>query len=75
MAGEFQANLVDTGKEKEVALAMDATGNFVMVWEGKDDSGGGIFLQRYDANGFALDLPLHRLKGRKLNHSCRRRFH
>ena len=30
---------------------MDAAGNFVIVWQGKDVSQDGIFAQRYDSTG------------------------
>ncbi|MDZ4689210.1 MAG: hypothetical protein SH850_29385, partial [Planctomycetaceae bacterium] len=58
---EFQVNTFTTGAqgtntETGRRLAMDAAGNFVVVWSsnGQDGSGAGIYAQRYDADGVAL---------------------
>jgi hypothetical protein len=47
---EFQVNSHTAG---DPAVAMDATGNFVVVWlsTGQDGSGSGIYGQLYDATG------------------------
>ncbi len=51
--GEFRANTFTTGEQGRSAVAMDASGRFVVAWEsvGQDGSLGGIFAQRYDASG------------------------
>ena len=46
------ATTVSTGQPK---IAMDASGNYVVVWtsSGQDGSGWGIYAQRYDSSGVA----------------------
>ena len=58
---EFQVNTYTTEQQFRPAVASDANGNFVVVWEsysylgGQDEhSGGGIFGQRYDSGGNPL---------------------
>ena len=52
--GEFRVNSYTTGGQQNVDVAMDATGNFVVVWFSlHDDGDGGIFGQRFDAAGAA----------------------
>ena len=54
IGSEFQVNSTISGDQDEPRIAMDASGNFVIVWQGKgsgDDPG--IFLQRYDSSGVA----------------------
>lgn len=50
---EFRVNSFTTGSQKNVAIARDAGGNFVIAWEseGQDGSFGGIHAQRYSAAG------------------------
>ncbi|MGV3525073.1 MAG: hypothetical protein ACO1RX_12655 [Candidatus Sericytochromatia bacterium] len=52
---EFGLNTFTIGPQSASALAMDADGDFVAVWEsfGQDDSFSGIFAQRYDHEGRA----------------------
>jgi hypothetical protein len=45
---------VTAGSQRYPAIASDAHGNFVVVWESPDGSGSGIFGQRYDSSGGAL---------------------
>jgi hypothetical protein len=49
---EFQVNTYTKLNQANAALAMDAEGNFVVVWSsyGQDDSSNGIFGQRFDPN-------------------------
>jgi hypothetical protein len=49
LGGEFQVNTYTTGNQDGPAVAMDAAGNFVVVWrsEGQDGDGGGLFGQRF----------------------------
>ncbi len=52
----FQVNSFTINDQDSAAVAMDASGNFVVVWEsdGQDYSGEEIYGQRYAANGQAL---------------------
>jgi hypothetical protein len=51
--GEFQVNTYTTGGQSLPAVAVDAAGRFVVVWEsdGQDGDLVGIFGQRYDSAG------------------------
>jgi hypothetical protein len=53
VGGEFRVNTYTTSDQRSPAVAMDAAGRFVVVWEslGQDGSSGGIFGQRYDVTG------------------------
>lgn len=53
---EFQVNVWTTGDQKLPGAAMDAAGNFVIVWDsdGQDGSGRGIFGRRFDRDGGPL---------------------
>jgi hypothetical protein len=55
---EFRANSYTTSQQSQPAVAMDADGDFVVVWSsyGPDGSGYGVFGQRFDAAGFAQGL-------------------
>ncbi len=50
---EFQVNTYTTDSQWNHDAAMDADGNFVVVWQSnfQDGNGGGIFAQRYDSAG------------------------
>src|SRR5258706_432744 len=48
---EFRVNTYTTGAQAYPAIAMDGTGDFVVVWVGPDGDGNGIFGQRYNAAG------------------------
>jgi hypothetical protein len=50
--GDFQANTRKSNKQENPAIAMDAEGNFVVVWNSylQDGSSNGIFGQRFDSN-------------------------
>ncbi len=47
---EFQVNTYTTDNQWNASIAMDAAGNFVIVWQSfeQDGSGGGIYGQRYE---------------------------
>jgi len=49
---EFQINTHTSSDQKIAAIAMDAAGNFVVVWSsyGQDSNSNGIFGQRFDPN-------------------------
>jgi|GEM_PF-1010260 len=52
---EFRVNTVTTNDQRQAAIAMDSTGDFVITWksETQDGSGYGIFAQRYNSAGAA----------------------
>ena len=57
---EFQINVHFTGDQLDPAIAIDATGNFVVTWTSNDDQAGAnsksdIFYRRYDSAGNSLD--------------------
>jgi hypothetical protein len=53
---EFQVNTYTTNRQNRSAVAADAAGNFVVVWQnvGRDGSSFGVFGQRFDSVGAAL---------------------
>src|SRR5262249_13053858 len=51
---EFRVSTTTAGDQKNAAVAMDATGDFVVSWTGPDQNGKGVFLQRYNAAGQKL---------------------
>jgi hypothetical protein len=55
VGGEFLINSYTAGDQYYVAMAMDADGDFVTVWQSanQDGSGAGIFGQRFNAAGVA----------------------
>ncbi|TFH43823.1 MAG: DUF4347 domain-containing protein, partial [Lysobacterales bacterium] len=52
--GEFLVNDVTVGDQKESAVAMESNGDFVVTWTGRDADKGGVFAERFDANGNSL---------------------
>ena len=55
VGGEFQVNTYTTSYQYFPAVAMDSSGNFVVVWAsiGQDGDGAGVFARRYDSTGTA----------------------
>ncbi len=51
---EFRINETTTGKQWYPELAMDASGNFVAVWENNPSGNSEIYARRYDASGTPL---------------------
>jgi hypothetical protein len=54
VGGEFRVNTYTTNAQRRPAMAMNARGEFVVVWESygaQDGDGQGIFGQRFDASG------------------------
>ena len=53
---EFAVNTFTTAAQSRPGVAMDASGNFVVVWdgEGQDGSDTGVFARRYTAGGAPL---------------------
>jgi hypothetical protein len=58
---EFQVNTFTTGYQTHPSVAADASGNFLVVWDGygQDDGGFGVFGQRYDSSGSPQGAELH----------------
>ncbi len=54
IGAEFQANAVSIGNQKAPSAAMDAAGNFVVVWHGPGIEQEDIFARCFDASGVAL---------------------
>jgi hypothetical protein len=57
VGSEFQVNTYTTGLQDNPAVAAAADGGFVVSWRssGQDGSASGIFAQRYDSAGAAVD--------------------
>jgi len=57
LGSEFQVNTYTNGNQEAAAIAVDSTGNFIIVWESEeqDGSGYGVFAQRYDRKGRTLE--------------------
>jgi hypothetical protein len=54
LGADFQVNAYTTGRQAEAEVAIDAAGNFTVVWTslGQDaPNWGGIFAQRFDGSG------------------------
>lgn len=51
---EFRANTIEIGKQDRADLALASDGSFVVVWNGPDAVGDGIFGQRFDMNGLPV---------------------
>ncbi len=51
---EFQVNVSSAGAQQAPALAMDAAGNFVVVWQGQDADKEGVLARRFDSDGNPL---------------------
>ncbi|MCP5109909.1 MAG: hypothetical protein GY953_03645 [bacterium] len=49
--GEFQVNTYTNGSQWYPAVAAEADGDFVVVWQGYEPGGDGIFGQRFDSGG------------------------
>ncbi len=54
IGGETQVNQTISGDQEFAAVATDAGGNFVVVWQGQDADREGILARRFDAAGNAL---------------------
>ncbi|GAG25344.1 unnamed protein product, partial [marine sediment metagenome] len=51
---EFLVNTSTAGDQKTPGIEMHTDGSFVVVWEGVDADGDGVYFQRYDATGNTL---------------------
>ncbi len=60
---EFRVNTYTTGEQTLPGVAMDAAGNFVVVWASSGEMGPGfeVFAQRFDASGAPQgpEFPVH----------------
>ncbi|MHC5024498.1 MAG: DUF7467 domain-containing protein, partial [Planctomycetota bacterium] len=54
VGAEFRINATTAGSQKEPAVAVFGDGGFVVVWQGEDGSGKGVFGQRFDGAGDAV---------------------
>ncbi|MCA8995628.1 MAG: VCBS repeat-containing protein [Planctomycetaceae bacterium] len=55
LTSEFQVNTSTTGSQGNPTVAVDTdSGEFVVIWQGPDASGLGVYGQRYDADGNAV---------------------
>jgi hypothetical protein len=61
VGAEFRVNSYTTRSQRSPSVAMDASGNFVVVWggEGQDDDFNGIFGQRFDSSGVPQGTEFH----------------
>ncbi|WP_218964184.1 hypothetical protein, partial [Nostoc linckia] len=50
---EFQINTSTTGDQINPTVAIDSTGDFIISWQSQDESGNGIYAQRYNSAGVA----------------------
>jgi hypothetical protein len=60
--GEFRVNTYVTSDQRFPAVAADAAGNFIVVWQSSGQEGNGtsgIFGQRYASNGSSLGSEFH----------------
>ena len=55
VGGEFQVNTTTAGDQAQPTVAMDAAGDFTIVWasNNQDGSGWGVYAQRYNSQGAA----------------------
>jgi hypothetical protein len=57
LGGEFRVNAYTPSLQRRPAVAADASGSFVVTWEGRgpqDASSYGVFGQRFDSSGAAV---------------------
>ena len=56
VGGEFRVNSTTLSHQTAPAIAMDSSGDFVIVWQshGQDGNNSGIFAQRYDSVGVSV---------------------
>ena len=56
LGSEFQINTTTSGNQASPTVAMDAAGNFIVVWQGPGLNDEDIFAQRFDPNGKPLGV-------------------
>ncbi len=52
---EFQVNEITLDNQSVPVIATSDTGQFIVVWEGRDQDATGIFARLFDADGNCLD--------------------
>ncbi|WP_028470765.1 DUF4347 domain-containing protein, partial [Neptunomonas japonica] len=53
---EFRVNTQSTGAQSNASIDVDASGNFIIVWQGDGPAdSNGVFFRRFDAAGTAVD--------------------
>ncbi len=59
LGGEFLVNTATSSEQRNASVAMDADGDFVIVWQSlnQDGSGWGVYGIRFNAAGNPLDVP------------------
>ncbi|MBL8398028.1 MAG: DUF4347 domain-containing protein, partial [Candidatus Accumulibacter sp.] len=58
LSDETRVNTTTTGTQKQPDIAMDASGNAVVVWEGRSGANYDIYAQRYNSSGVAQGSEL-----------------
>ena len=57
LGGEFRVNTTAAGHQNDSSIAMDAFGNFVVVWEGQGSGdSSGVLYRRFFADGTEMDV-------------------
>jgi len=51
LTDELDINQTQTGNQKAPAVATDANGNLIILWQGPGDDGDDIWCRKFDANG------------------------
>jgi hypothetical protein len=54
LGAEFNVNTVTYGNQNSPAISMNDDGDFVIAWDSNDESGYGVFVQRYNQAGNAI---------------------
>lgn len=54
VTSEFQVNQTSFGDQQNARVAMDADGDFAVVWQGPDAGGYGVYGRRYNSSGTPL---------------------
>ena len=61
LGAEFRVNTTMANSQQDSSIAMDAAGNFIVVWEGNGTGdSNGVFYRRYNADGTAMDATEQR---------------
>ena len=57
VAGEFRVNTENSGAQSNSTIDMDASGDFIIVWQGNGPAGDadGIYFRRFNADGSHVD--------------------
>ncbi len=56
VGAEFRINTTTAGNQSDAAVAMNGTGQFIVVWQGNGSGDAdGVFFRRFDTAGIAID--------------------